>query len=104
FADVEIVADASRTALVIPETAVIYAPYGDAVYVIEEKDKQLTAHQTFVRLGERRGDLVEVASGLTAGQTIVSSGAFKLHNGSAVVLHNELAPAAELAPKPLEDK
>jgi membrane fusion protein (multidrug efflux system) len=89
FADVEIVSDATRQALVVPETAVIYAPYGDAVFTIEEKDKALTAHQKFVRLGERRGDLVAVASGLNDGETIVASGAFKLHNGSAVVVHNE---------------
>jgi membrane fusion protein (multidrug efflux system) len=104
FANVEIVSDAKRTALVIPETAVIYAPYGDAVYAIEEKEKTLTARQKFVRLGDRRGDLVEVVSGLGAGETIVSSGAFKLHNGSAVVVHNELAPAADVAPKPTDDK
>jgi membrane fusion protein (multidrug efflux system) len=104
FASVEIVSGKARTALVIPETAVIYAPYGDAVYAIEEKDKTLTAHQKFVRLGDKRGDLVEVVSGLEAGETIVSSGAFKLHNGSAVVVHNDLAPAAEVAPKPSDDK
>jgi membrane fusion protein (multidrug efflux system) len=104
FADVELVSGAARSTLVIPETAVIYAPYGDAVFAIEEKDKTLTARQKFVRLGDHRGDLVEVVSGLSAGDTIVSSGAFKLHNGSAVVLHNELAPAAELAPKPTDDK
>jgi len=104
FAGVEIVSDTARTALVIPETAVIYAPYGDAVYAIEDKDQTLTARQKFVRLGERRGDLVEVLSGLSAGETIVSSGAFKLHNGSAVAIHNDLAPGAEVAPKPTDDK
>jgi membrane fusion protein, multidrug efflux system len=104
FANVQIVSDTKRNALVIPETAVIYAPYGDAVYAIEEKDKALTVRQEFVRLGDRRGDLVEVLSGLNDGETIVSSGAFKLHNGSAVVVHNELAPAAELAPHPKDDK
>jgi membrane fusion protein (multidrug efflux system) len=104
FADVEIISDADREALVIPATAVIYAPYGDAVFVIAEKDKALTAQQKFVRLGEHRGDLVAVVSGLSAGETVVSSGAFKLHNGTAVVVHNELAPVAESAPKPADDK
>jgi membrane fusion protein (multidrug efflux system) len=104
FADVEIVSDPNREALVIPATAVIYAPYGDAVFVIAEKDKALTAQQKFVRLGEHRGDLVAVVSGLSAGETVVSSGAFKLHNGTAVVVHNELAPTAEAAPKPADDK
>ena len=104
FANVEVLSDDVRPALVIPATAVIYAPYGDSVFSLEQKGKALVARQKFVRLGERRGDLVAVVSGLNAGETIVSSGAFKLHNGSEVVLHNELAPAAEVAPKPTDDK
>ena len=104
FGNVEVLSNDERAALVIPATAVIYAPYGDSVYSLEQKDKALVARQKFVRLGERRGDLMAVASGLNAGETIVSSGAFKLHNGSEVVIHNELAPAAEAAPKPTDDK
>jgi len=83
---------------------VVYAPYGDSVFAIEEKDKQLVARQKFVRLGERRGDLVAVTSGLDAGETVVSSGAFKLHTGSTLIVRNELAPTAELAPRPTEEK
>ncbi len=104
FANVEVLSDDVRPELVIPATAVIYAPYGDSVFALEQKDKALVARQKFVRLGERRGDLVAVVTGLNAGETVVSSGAFKLHNGSEAVIHNELAPAAELAPKPTDDK
>lgn len=104
FANIEVLSDDLRPALVIPATAVIYAPYGDSVFSLEQKDQALVARQKFVRLGERRGDLVAVVSGLNAAETIVSSGAFKLHNGSEVVLHNELAPDAEVAPKPTDDK
>ena len=104
FANVEVLSPDDRPALIIPATAVIYAPYGDSVYALEEKDKALIARQKFVRLGERRGDLVAVVSGLAAGETIVSSGAFKLHNGSTVVVRNDLAPTAEIAPKPTDDK
>jgi membrane fusion protein (multidrug efflux system) len=43
---------------------------------------------------------VAVASGLAAGETVVSSGAFKLRNGAAVVVRNDLAPDAQLAPTP----
>ncbi len=104
FADVEIISNTERKSLAIPMTAVIYAPYGDAVFVIETKDNAMSVQQKFVRLGERRGDLVAIISGLSAGETIVSSGAFKLHNGTAVVVHNELAPVADTAPKPTDDK
>jgi len=107
FANVELLSPEKRSVLVIPATAVLYAPYGDSVFALEEKrdpagNPTLIAHQKFVRLGERRGDLVAVVSGLTAGETIVSSGAFKLRNGSPVVVKNELAPKAEVNPQPVD--
>jgi membrane fusion protein (multidrug efflux system) len=91
--------------LVIPATAVLYAPYGNSVFVISEaKDAAgqtvKSVHQQFVRLGETRGDFVAVTGGLKAGDEVVSAGSFKLRNGEAVVVNNTLAPPAQLAPKP----
>ena len=107
FANVDVISPQKRSVVAIPSTAVIYAPYGDSVFALEKKeganDGALVARQKFVRLGERRGDLVAVISGLTAGETVVSSGAFKLRNGAAVVVRNDFAPAAELAPKPVDE-
>jgi membrane fusion protein (multidrug efflux system) len=105
FAKIEVQSAGARPVLAIPATAVLFAPYGDSVFVVEEsKDaagKATTlARQKFVRLGERRGDLVAVESGLAPGETVVTSGAFKLRNGMAVAIHNELAPDVRLAPKP----
>ncbi|MEW6441012.1 MAG: efflux RND transporter periplasmic adaptor subunit [bacterium] len=105
FANVEVLSGEQRSVLIIPATAVIYAPYGDSVFVLEggrdPAGKAATvARQRFVRLGERRGDFVAVASGLSEGETVVASGAFKLRNGTAVAVNNALAPAAEMAPKP----
>ncbi|GAC1342485.1 MAG: efflux RND transporter periplasmic adaptor subunit [Myxococcales bacterium] len=107
FANVDVLSPDDRQVLTIPSTAVIYAPYGDSVFALEEKkdpkgNPTTVAHQKFARLGERRGDLVAVVSGLQAGETIVSSGAFKLRNGMAVVVKNDLAPSIELAPKPTD--
>ena len=84
-----------------------YAPYGDSVFVLEEKKNEtgsvaLVARQKFVRLGERRGDFVEAISGVSAGDTVASSGVFKLRNGASVVVNNDLAPDVQLAPKPAE--
>jgi membrane fusion protein (multidrug efflux system) len=92
--------------LVVPGTAIAYAPYGDSVFVIEKKQdpktkkEGLVLRQQFVRLGETRGDLVAVTNGLKAGEQIVSSGVFKLRNGAPVVIDNKLAPRAQEAPKP----
>jgi membrane fusion protein (multidrug efflux system) len=107
YARVEVVGHEERTALVIPATAPVFAPFGDSVFLLEEKaaapDRKLTvARQAFVRLGERRGDFVEVLSGLDAGARIVSAGAFKLRSGMAVALNDALAPDAQLAPRPAE--
>ncbi len=108
FANVEVLSSERKPVLIVPATAVIYAPYGDSVFAIERKNDgngnaNAVAQQKFVRLGERRGDFVAVTSGLSAGETIVSSGAFKLRNGMAVAVNNALAPGAKLAPKPADE-
>ena len=92
--------------LMIPATAVLYAPYGDSVFVVEDKKDEKTGatgkvlNQRFVRLGKARGDFVVVTSGLEVDQTIVTTGVFKLRNGMSVVIDNKLAPGFQLAPKP----
>ena len=92
--------------LMIPATAVLYAPYGDSVFVVEDKKDEKTGavgkvlNQKFVRLGKTRGDFVVVVSGLDVDQTIVTTGVFKLRNGMSVVVDNKLAPNFQLAPKP----
>jgi len=106
FARVQVVLPESQSLLVIPQTAVLHAPYGDSVFVIndvkDDKSQQSTkqVQMTTVRLGETRGDFVAVTQGLKAGQTIVSSGVFKLRNGAIVAVDNSLAPEAQTAPKP----
>lgn len=108
FANVDVLSSEKHPVTVIPATSVIFAPYGDSVYAIEDAKgtdgkTKTVARQKFVRLGERRGDFVAVTSGLSAGEAVVSSGAFKLRNGMPVVVNNNLAPAAEVAPKPTDN-
>jgi len=108
FGNVDLFAKQAQSRLVIPATAVIFAPYGDSVFSIEEKKDEKTgqsaqvARQKFVRLGDRRGDFVAVLSGLDAGETVVSRGAFKLRNGMTVAVSDARTPDAELAPKPID--
>jgi len=120
FANVEVNASDQRQVLIIPATSVVYAPYGDTVFVLEppknaprgelKQDDRMQdrdppkfeAQPRFVRLGERRGDLVAVESGLKEGETVVSNGAFKLRKGARVVLNNDLAPPVELDPRPTD--
>ena len=106
FAHVEVVLPTETPVLAIPATAVLHAPYGDSVFVIEEKKDgksgktQRVLRQQFVRLGAARGDFVAVVDGLKPGEQIVTSGVFKLRPGTPVVIDNKLAPDAKLAPKP----
>ena len=105
FAGVEVVLPVSTKVLAIPATSVLYAPYGDSVFVVDEKKDAAgkatkVLRQQFVRLGDTRGDFVTVVDGLKAGETIVTSGVFKLRAGMPVVVDNTLAPNSQLAPNP----
>ena len=106
YADVAVVLPEARHVLAIPATAVLYAPYGDSVFVIEEKRDEATGEvgkvlrQQFVRLGGSRGDFKAVTEGLRGGEAVVTTGVFKLRNGMGVEIDNSLAPDFALQPKP----
>jgi membrane fusion protein (multidrug efflux system) len=106
YGTVEVVLPTQAPVLIIPVTAVLYAPYGDSVFVIaEQKDEksgkmQQVLRQQFIRVGGSRGDFVNVVEGLQAGDMVVTSGVFKLRPGTHVVIDNTLAPDAQLAPQP----
>ena len=104
FLNVGVELKAHRDVVQVPATAIVHAPYGDSLFLIDGDAKQKTllrVKQQFVRLGEARGDFVEVTRGLGGGETIVLAGAFKLRNGARVVVdNNAVALAPELAPEP----
>ena len=108
FAKVEVMLPEKHKALVIPGSAISYAPFGDSVFVIEKKKDEKTGkdsqviRQQFVRVGESRGDLVAITQGLKAGETIVSTGVFKLRNGMTVTINNDLAPNPQVNPNPVD--
>jgi membrane fusion protein (multidrug efflux system) len=102
FVNVAVGLPVREKVLIIPATAVLYAPYGDSVFIVDEdKERKGGAlRQQFVRLGEKRGDFIAVSSGLREGEKIVSTGVFKLRNGQAVTVDNKLAPDFVQAPTP----
>ncbi len=63
-------------------------------------DKYLGVRQQFVKLGSSRGDQVAIVSGLKDGEQVVTSGVFKLRNGAAVKVSNQVQPGNNPAPKP----
>ena len=106
FVNVTVVLPEQDKVLVIPATSVLNAPYSDSVFIVENDANNKNSppakvvRQQFVRLGVRRGDFVAVIAGLKEGETVVSTGVFKLRNGQAVAVDNTLAPEFRIAPTP----
>jgi membrane fusion protein (multidrug efflux system) len=102
FVRMEVVLPGAQTVLAVPATAILSAPFGDSVYVIEPQagSTNLVVRQQFVRTGRPLGDFVSVLSGLKPGDTVVSSGLFKLRNGAGVVVNNQIAPEHSTTPNP----
>lgn len=106
YANVDVVLPTETPVLIVPVTSVLYAPYGDSVFIVDEKKDEQTGkvqqvlRQQFVRLGGARGDFVNVVDGLKPGEMVVTSGVFKMRPGMPVVIDNTLAPDAQIAPKP----
>jgi len=108
FAKVEVELPQKHKTLVVPGSAISYAPFGDSVFVIEKKKDEKTGkelqtiRQQFVRVGEARGDFVAITNGLKPNETIVSTGVFKLRNGMPVTINNDLAPEPQVNPTPVD--
>jgi membrane fusion protein (multidrug efflux system) len=81
-----------RTVLTLPQSAVTYNPYGNAVFLIVDKDGARTVQTTPVKTGEIRGGAIEILDGVQAGQEVVSVGQNKLRNGVTVAVDNRVIP------------
>jgi membrane fusion protein (multidrug efflux system) len=105
FVNVSVVLPQRAKVVVVPQTALVHAPYGDSVFIVEE-DKNAggkptkIVRQQFVRTGEPRGDFVTIAEGVQPGQEVVTAGAFKLRNGARVIVTKDVKPAPDLTPHP----
>ena len=105
FTKVSVVFNESKSVVAIPATAVHYAPYGNSIFIVSEmKDQQGKSYkgvrEQFVKVGQTRGDLVAVDSGLNPGEEIVTSGVFRLRNAAPIIINNDIKPGSELAPTP----
>jgi membrane fusion protein, multidrug efflux system len=108
FVQTEVTLGAPQSMITLPASAINYAPYGDSVFVVSDmKSPQGQTYrgvrQQVVKLGGSRGDQVAIASGVKAGEEVVTSGVFKLRNGVAIQVNNKVQPSNSPAPKP-EDR
>ena len=119
----EVTLSKPQQVLAVPSTAVIFATYGDTLFVVEKaqpKDGEkapgseatqggekaaetLKARQQFVRLGKSRGDYIEIVDGLKSGEVVASAGAFKLFNGQAVVISKTPVPEFKTESNPVDN-
>ena len=105
FVEAEVLVGARGAVVALPASAIAYAPYGDSVFVVGDLkgpkgETYRGVRQQFVKLGGARGDQVAVLSGVEAGEEVVTSGVFKLRNGAAVHVNNDVRPGNDPAPRP----
>ncbi len=80
FARIRVSLGFKPNAIVVPEEAIWPVGRDKTVYLVIDG----TARQRIVSLGDRRPGVVEVVSGLAAGDVIVTAGQMKLHDGAKV--------------------
>ncbi|MEQ9825247.1 MAG: efflux RND transporter periplasmic adaptor subunit [Puniceicoccaceae bacterium] len=102
FVEAVVLQPETRTVLVVPATAILFAPYGNSIFVVQpaESGSGQVVIQHFVRLGETRGDYVEILEGLEAGDTVVTTGGFKLRNRMKVQVRNDRGLEYSTEPTP----
>jgi membrane fusion protein, multidrug efflux system len=112
FASAELSVGQPQRFVTLPQTAIVYAPFGNSVFLAQQSDSAaangggpapaLIAKQAFVRLGETRGDEVAVLEGVAEGASVVTAGQMKLVNGSPLNISKAASPTFEANPKPVD--
>jgi len=92
FAEIKVVLPAPQEVLTLPGTAVIYNPYGDSVFVIQDGEKGTVVQRRQVTTDEVRDGRVSIVEGLSEGDRVVSAGQMKLRNDQQVTLDAKPAP------------
>jgi membrane fusion protein (multidrug efflux system) len=81
-----------RQGLMVPESALV--PRGERQYLFRVTDGR--AEQVEVALGARRPGVVEILSGVGAGDTVVVEGSLRLRSGAEVTIQEEVDAFAYL--------
>jgi len=99
FARVALDLGRDEQVLTLPRTAITYAPYGDAVFLIQSRDGKDTVQQRQVHTGAVLGERVVIEQGLQGGDRVVLTGQVKLRNGMPVQIDNSVVPDGKAAAK-----
>ncbi len=87
-----------RQALVVPEESLIKRGEDNFVYIIVQQGGQTSVHEQKVKIGGRQPGIIEILSGLRAGDMLVVHGTVKMRDGMAVSVR-----AVEQNDAPLEE-
>ena len=109
FVNVAVLAGAPVEVVTVPRTAVTYSLYGDSVYIVKPAPDQsgavqaaasatapagaaqgppVIAERRFVRTGQSREGRVTILEGVSAGESVVTSGQLKLNPGTRIRVDN----------------
>jgi membrane fusion protein (multidrug efflux system) len=93
YGSVKLSVGAALHGVVVPNTAITYNTFGDNVYVVTPgPHNALIAHERVVQVRDQRDGSVLIASGVKAGDTVVTAGQNKLRDGAAVTVDNSVQP------------
>jgi multidrug efflux system membrane fusion protein len=84
FVNIRLQVDVIKNAITVPVTALRHGVSGDYVYVLDPQTR--TVAQTNVKRGEENAERVEITSGLSGGETVITEGADRLKDGAKVTL------------------
>src|SRR5260221_561105 len=94
FARVMVLAGKIENAVLIPEVAIEREGEEESVMLVVDN----IAVKTIVSTGMRDGNEVEITHGVKAGDLVVTSGQFKLHDGDEVAVMNQAKSESESEP------
>jgi membrane fusion protein (multidrug efflux system) len=103
---VEVPSSEAVEQIVLPTSAIAYAPYGNSVYVVNQphrSDSIKSVSRRTVQLGRAMHDQVPILAGLKVGEQVVSSGVFKLRQDAPVVIDNSI-PVSTKSPATVENR
>jgi membrane fusion protein, multidrug efflux system len=89
YVSVQLVLGIRRNVVTVPASSVMVGPDGDYVYVIDSHDK---VERVGVQQAARRGGVSVISKGISAGQTVVATGQYRLDNGTVVAIRQTTPP------------
>jgi membrane fusion protein, multidrug efflux system len=94
YVSIQLVIGVRRNVVTVPASAVMAGPNGDYVYVVGSDS---TVTRIAVQQAARRGGISVIEKGLSVGQRVVTTGQYRLDNGTVVAIQQatgmQAAPA-----------